>query len=237
MEKFKYVLENEIISGRYINIPIKLYSSPSYTGLSNDAILLYGVLRNNFKFSAQCGLRDEEGRLFVIAPLSEIMKIIRCSRNTARKILEELKKYNLIKVSDDDDKNRLRNIYVGDIKIDGSEVKKADENKKYEASSKENRSKKSTDKGLEREPECIKKSTSKGSEKEPGYIKKSTDKGLEKEPKYIKKSTSTGSKYEQPWGQNVNPNKNIYKNTYKKSGFEMVSGDGYPYYKDFDFED
>ncbi|MGL5084286.1 MAG: replication initiator protein A, partial [Clostridium sp.] len=184
---------NQLISGGYINIPIKLYNSVKYEGLSNDAILLYGVLRNNIKFSASSGLRDGEGRLFVIASVSEIMKIIRCSKNTARKILEELKKYYLIKVSEDDDKNRFRNIYLGEIENDEGVEIKSYENKKYgESASKELNKKekdrdKNIDKGLERESEVIKKTNSDRSKNEPSCIKKSTNNGSKNEPTGIKK--------------------------------------------------
>ncbi|MBB6714809.1 replication initiator protein A [Clostridium gasigenes] len=205
MEKFKYVLENEKISGGYINIPIELYTSSGYKDLSNDAILLYGVLLNNFKFSSQSGRRDEKGRLFVIASLSNIMKIIRCSRNTARKVLEELGKFHLIKFNEGEDKNRVRNIYLGVLRKEISEGDKI--------------------------------STSIGLKKEPYECKKSTNKGSEKEPVDVKKSTADGSKYELERGQYVNPNKNIYKNNYKNSGFKKGNEEECPYYEEFDFED
>lgn len=228
MENIKYLKENDLIRGGYINIPITLYNATSYKGLTNDAILLYGILRNNSKLSAENGLIDNMGRVYVIAPLSYIMKTIRCSKNTARKILDELKKYLLIEFSEDEDTKKIRYIYLGEVEAEDIQKCKTIKNKKQ---------KKSSDSVLEKKKDSIKKSTDNGLEREPDSIKKSTNKCFKKVMDGSKKSTSTGSNNEPLLGQNLNPNKNIYINTYKKGLYQEVSGECYPYYKEFDFED
>ena len=116
--EFKFLTKSNIVRGSFISIPKELYRFSKYRdGLSNDAIILYGLLKDRMNMSIVNGLKDDDGRYFVIATLESIMNALRLSRNTARKTLKELENMDLVLVIPMQGFNAGRRIYLGDIDI------------------------------------------------------------------------------------------------------------------------
>ena len=65
--------------------------------MSGDAKLLYAVLLDRMNLSLKNGWQDENGNAYIICTIDEIMDSIRCARQKAVKLLDELEhEYQLI---------------------------------------------------------------------------------------------------------------------------------------------
>lgn len=112
---FKYVSEGDFIRGAYIKIPKNLYRGDKYKSLSNDAILLYGILLDRFTLSALNNIRDKDGRVYVMASLESITKILNIGKDKARNIINSLDKLDLIKIEKMGGFNKSRRLYLGEV--------------------------------------------------------------------------------------------------------------------------
>ena len=74
----------------FYRIPKVLYTAPYFKSLSRDAKTLYGMLFDRMTLSAKNGWFDEKGRVFIIFPITEIMKIMGCANQKATRLLREL---------------------------------------------------------------------------------------------------------------------------------------------------
>lgn len=115
MKEFMYLSENEKFNGGYIIIPNELYTLNFYKGLSNDAILLYGILLNRLKLSKKNSRVDKNCRVYVEASISSIMELLNISKGTARKLVAELERFLLLKIEKEDGYNSKRRLYLGSI--------------------------------------------------------------------------------------------------------------------------
>lgn len=104
------------MNGSYITIPRELYTLGFYSKLSNDAILLYGILLNRFKLSKKTGMKDKSGRIFVMASIESIMKMLKISKGKARKVLNELVNLLLLKIEKMEGFNNKRRLYLGIVR-------------------------------------------------------------------------------------------------------------------------
>lgn len=116
MDEFRFLSENDRLNGGYITIPRELYTLSLYSELSNDGILLYGILLNRFKLSKKMGMRDKLGRIFVMASIESIMKILKISKGKARKVLKELVDLLLLKMEKMEGFNNKRRLYLGVVR-------------------------------------------------------------------------------------------------------------------------
>lgn len=116
MDKFRFLSENDRLNGGYITIPRELYTLSLYSELSNDGILLYGILLNRFKLSKKTGMKDKMGRIFVMASIESIMKILKISKGKARKVLKELVDLLLLKIEKMEGFNNKRRLYLGVVR-------------------------------------------------------------------------------------------------------------------------
>lgn len=64
--------------------------------LSTDAKTLYGVLLDRMGLSVKNGWLDEQGRVYIIFPVQEVMDALGCADNKATKLFRELEKFGLI---------------------------------------------------------------------------------------------------------------------------------------------
>ena len=64
--------------------------------LSTDAKTLYGILLDRMGMSVKNGWLDEQGRVYIIFPVQEVMDALGCADNKATKLFRELEKFGLI---------------------------------------------------------------------------------------------------------------------------------------------
>ena len=64
--------------------------------MSTDAKTLYGILLDRMGLSVKNGWLDEQGRVYIIFPVQEVMDALGCADNKATKLFRELEKFGLI---------------------------------------------------------------------------------------------------------------------------------------------
>jgi len=222
MKEFVYLSENEKFNGGYMIIPNALYTLNFYKGLSNDAILLYGILLSRFKMSKKNSMVDEKGRVYVVAPTASIMELLDVAKGTARKVVTELETYLLLKIEQEGGYNSKRRFYLGAITKD----KTLRSGKKI-----------CNTKGSNSELSGDKISTIEGSNNELGGDKICTIDEANIEPGGDKICTMNRSNIEPSRGQNLYPNKNINKYNIKNSQTQWGNGGACENSNDFDFSD
>ncbi len=79
------------MTSAYAKIPKDVLKSD----ISSDAKVLYACILDRYSLSQKNGWLDGEGRIYVIFPVSEVMKALHCSKVKARKVFSELE--NLVK--------------------------------------------------------------------------------------------------------------------------------------------
>ncbi len=70
----------------FVKVPKWLLKSE----LSSDAMILYIHFLDRFSLSQKNGWKDADGRTYIIFPVSEAMKKLRCSRSKASRVYGEL---------------------------------------------------------------------------------------------------------------------------------------------------
>ena len=74
----------------FIRVPTVLFTDEQYRNVSAEAKVLYGMLLARMDLSAKNGWLDEEGRVYIICTLHEIMEKLKCADNKATKLMNEL---------------------------------------------------------------------------------------------------------------------------------------------------
>ena len=80
----------------YFRVPKILYQDIKFKDLSTDAKTLYGILLDRMGLSVKNGWLDEQGRVYIIFPVQEVMDALGCADNKATKLFRELEKFGLI---------------------------------------------------------------------------------------------------------------------------------------------
>ena len=81
----------------FYRVPKVLFTNDRYWNLSTDAKMLYGLLLDRMALSQKNGWVDEQGRVFIIYTVENIMESLGCGNKKAIQLLSELeKKANLI---------------------------------------------------------------------------------------------------------------------------------------------
>ena len=80
----------------FVRVPKAILTNPSYTGLSANAALLYGILLDRMGLSAKNKERftDRYGDVFVYCTLKDICETLSCGHDKATKMLKELEMYD-----------------------------------------------------------------------------------------------------------------------------------------------
>ena len=80
----------------YFRVPKILFQDIKFKDLSTDAKTLYGILLDRMGLSVKNGWLDEQGRVYIIFPVQEVMDALGCTDNKATKLFRELEKFGLI---------------------------------------------------------------------------------------------------------------------------------------------
>jgi len=80
----------------YFRVPKVLFRDIKFKNLSTDAKTLYGILLDRMGLSVKNGWLDEQGRVYIISPVQEVMDALSCADNKATKLFRELEKFGLI---------------------------------------------------------------------------------------------------------------------------------------------
>ena len=80
----------------YFRVPKILFRDIKFKDLSTDAKTLYGILLDRMGLSVKNGWLDEQGRVYIIFPVQEVMDTLGCADNKATKLFRELEKFGLI---------------------------------------------------------------------------------------------------------------------------------------------
>ena len=80
----------------YFRVPKILFRDIKFKDLSTDAKTLYGILLDRMGLSVKNGWLDEQGRVYIVFPVQEVMDALGCADNKATKLFRELEKFGLI---------------------------------------------------------------------------------------------------------------------------------------------
>ena len=80
----------------YFRVPKILFRDIKFKDLSTDAKTLYGILLDRMGLSVKNGWLDEQGRVYIIFPVQEVMDALGCADNKATKLFRELEKFGMI---------------------------------------------------------------------------------------------------------------------------------------------
>ena len=81
----------------FYRVPKLFFTQKEYRCMTTDDKLLYGMLLDRMNLSAKNGWQDQQGRVYIIYPIEEIMADMGCADNKATKLLDDLeKRYGLI---------------------------------------------------------------------------------------------------------------------------------------------
>lgn len=98
----------------FFRIPKAILTNEKYLGLSEGAMLLYGILLDRRSLSERNDWRDKKGDVFVYCTLETIQMTLRCAHQKATKLLMELEEVGLIRRKKQG-LGRPAKIYVVDI--------------------------------------------------------------------------------------------------------------------------
>lgn len=82
MFDYFYGQSGEIFS--YFRVPKILFRDIKFKDLSTDAKTLYGILLDRMGLSVKNGWLDEQGRVYIIFPVQEVMDALGCADNSVR---------------------------------------------------------------------------------------------------------------------------------------------------------
>lgn len=96
----------------YFRVPKILFRDIKFKDLSTDAKTLYGILLDRMGLSVKNGWLDEQGRVYIIFPVQEVMDALGCADNKATKLFRELEKFGLI------ERKRLEAYFMQSLEVD-----------------------------------------------------------------------------------------------------------------------
>ena len=94
---YDYFYSNENEQYLFYQLPVMLIKDKRFKNLSDSAKILYSLLLNRTSLSAKNGWRDDEGRVYIIYVIKEIMEDLNCCEQKALKSMKELKEIGLVK--------------------------------------------------------------------------------------------------------------------------------------------
>ena len=87
---------NEIDQTLFYQMPKLLFSNPLYFPLTNNARVVYSLLRDRMDLSRKNGWCEDDGTIYLLFPLDKIAEIAKISHKTCVNVMKELKKYDLV---------------------------------------------------------------------------------------------------------------------------------------------
>lgn len=88
--------KNEVMRSRFLQLPWFLLEEEEFRDLSNDARILYALLKNRNELSIVNGWYDENDNVYQIFTRAEMAKILKLSIKTVVKAMKDLRKFKLI---------------------------------------------------------------------------------------------------------------------------------------------
>ncbi len=93
----EYLYGNETELYSFYRLPKALIENKLYVGMSAEAKLMYSLFLDRAALSASNNWRDDQGRIYIIFQVEEIMRVMGCGNQKAARILMELEHgYGLI---------------------------------------------------------------------------------------------------------------------------------------------
>lgn len=93
---FDYFYGHQSEQFTFYRIPKVLFIDPKFKKLSIEAKLLYGLFLDRMSLSAKNEWFDEQGRVFIIFTIEEIMEALGCAKAKSVGLLKELENISLI---------------------------------------------------------------------------------------------------------------------------------------------
>ena len=93
---FDYFYDLEAEQFSFYRVPKVMFTEEMYSALSVEAKILYGILLDRVGLSLKNGWKDESKRIYIVFPIEEILKCLRCSNKKAVKLMAELEEKGLI---------------------------------------------------------------------------------------------------------------------------------------------
>lgn len=92
----KFYNVQDTYTEKFYQLPQVFFTSPKYKKLSNDAKVAYTLLKDRNNYSIKNKWFDEEGNIYFIFTVNELMTLLRCGNQKVNKIKRELEEYNLL---------------------------------------------------------------------------------------------------------------------------------------------
>ena len=90
--RYDYFYGNQADQFTFYRIPKTLFTDPDLRCISAEAKILYGLLLDRMSLSAANGWLDDQGRVFIIYTIEEMMEQLGCAEQKIAKLLSELEK-------------------------------------------------------------------------------------------------------------------------------------------------
>lgn len=87
---FDYYYGNQAEQFAFYRIPKQLFTDPTFSTLSSDAKVLYGLMLDRMSLSLKNGWKDQDDKVFIFFTLEEIQGMMNCGHCKAVKMLAEL---------------------------------------------------------------------------------------------------------------------------------------------------
>ena len=88
--KFDYYYGTQADTYSFYRIPKVLFTSPFFKGLSCEAKVLYGLMLDRMSLSIKNRWFDEEGRVYIMFSIDDVMEFLGCYKQKAVKLVHEL---------------------------------------------------------------------------------------------------------------------------------------------------
>ena len=89
-QKFDYYYGNQAEQFSFYRIPKQLFTNPTFSDLSSDAKVLYGLMLDRMGLSRKNDWKDSDDKVYIFFTLIEIQELLNCGHNKAVKMLAEL---------------------------------------------------------------------------------------------------------------------------------------------------
>lgn len=96
MPNRSYYTEQMLADEQFMQFPKWLMQDKEFSKLSNDAKVLYCLLKDRFKLSSKNHWIDKQGRVYVVCKRESMCKLLNKSKNTVTTIVNELIENDLI---------------------------------------------------------------------------------------------------------------------------------------------
>lgn len=93
---FKYFYSTDADKFSFIQIPKRLVTDKEFSSLTIQTKMLYGLLLDRMRISIKNKWIDQENRVYVVYPVSEIQVDMNLSKKKAIECLAELEKKGLV---------------------------------------------------------------------------------------------------------------------------------------------